>query len=374
MSTTSSPIRSSSDNVADTTPLLSSAASGNDDRGRRNIGGQSLRGAARFLRRAGNRRLMREPSMLVREAAAEQLEERQSDWAYSKPVVVLDMMWNFAFVVVTAVVLVLSYPESPSMPLRLWIVGYALQCFLHMICVFIEYRRRRRRRSAVDGESLSSGSPGNATQLVPMAHLTDDDTSSVAKHLESGNTMFSFIWWIMGFYWLSAGGQALAKESPLLYWTSIIFLAFDVLFIVFCVALACAIGIAVCCCLPCIIAILYAVADQEGAARDDVDQLPKYKFRRVGDIDKLNGETQGPFPGVMTECDTDTPIEHALSQEDAECCICLSAYDDGAELRQLPCGHHFHCTCVDKWLYINATCPLCKYNILKSSNHGSEQV
>ena len=50
--------------------------------------------------------------------AAERLEERQSDWAYSKPVVVLDMMWNFAFVVVTAVVLVLSYRESPSMPLR----------------------------------------------------------------------------------------------------------------------------------------------------------------------------------------------------------------------------------------------------------------
>ena len=43
---------------------------------------------------------------------------------------------------------------------------------------------------------------------------------------------------------------------------SVVFLAFDVLFVVFCVALACVIGIAVCCCLPCIIAILYAVADQ----------------------------------------------------------------------------------------------------------------
>lgn len=42
----------------------------------------------------------------------------------------------------------------------------------------------------------------------------------------------------------------------------IIFLGFDVFFVVFCVALACVIGIAVCCCLPCIIAILYAVADQ----------------------------------------------------------------------------------------------------------------
>lgn len=42
----------------------------------------------------------------------------------------------------------------------------------------------------------------------------------------------------------------------------IIFLGFDVFFVVFCVALACVVGLAVCCCLPCIIAILYAVADE----------------------------------------------------------------------------------------------------------------
>lgn len=42
--------------------------------------------------------------------------------------------------------------------------------------------------------------------------------SSVAKHLESANTMFSFIWWIIGFYWVSTGGQALALASPQLYW------------------------------------------------------------------------------------------------------------------------------------------------------------
>lgn len=42
--------------------------------------------------------------------------------------------------------------------------------------------------------------------------------SSVAKHLESANTMFSFVWWIIGFYWVSAGGQALAQDSPQLYW------------------------------------------------------------------------------------------------------------------------------------------------------------
>jgi len=51
---------------------------------------------------------MREPSVLVREAAAEHLEERQADWAYSRPVVALDLLWNLAFITVAAVVLVLK--------------------------------------------------------------------------------------------------------------------------------------------------------------------------------------------------------------------------------------------------------------------------
>lgn len=40
------------------------------------------------------------------------------------------------------------------------------------------------------------------------------------------------------------------------------FLAFDVAFVVICVAVACLIGIAVCCCLPCILGILYALTER----------------------------------------------------------------------------------------------------------------
>ncbi|TXG46366.1 hypothetical protein EZV62_028129 [Acer yangbiense] len=41
----------------------------------------------------------------------------------------------------------------------------------------------------------------------------------------------------------------------------IVFLAFDVAFVVICVAVTCLIGIAVCCCLPCILGILYALTE-----------------------------------------------------------------------------------------------------------------
>ncbi|XP_077234557.1 E3 ubiquitin-protein ligase At4g11680-like [Tasmannia lanceolata] len=366
------------DDIVDSTPLLGNSAPNRDDDWSRRSGRRpSLRGAARLLRRASSRRMMREPSMRVRETAAEQLEERQSDWAYSRPVVILDIIWNLAFVFVAITILVLSKDESPSMPLRLWIVGYAVQCVLHMVCVCIEYRRRQRDQNLTEERSggssgLSTLREGDEDEGYSAEQSEVEERTSVAKHLESANTMVSFVWWIIGFYWVSAGGQTLAHDAPQLYWLCIIFLAFDVIFVVFCVALACVIGIAVCCCLPCIIAILYAVADQEGASDDDIRQLAKYKFRKIGDFEKLNGEKAGPFGGIITECNTETPIERVLSAEDAECCICLSAYDDGVELRELPCAHHFHCSCIDKWLFINATCPLCKYNIIKSSRNGRE--
>lgn len=41
---------------------------------------------------------------------------------------------------------------------------------------------------------------------------------SVAKHLEYANTMFSFIWWVVGFYWVTTGGESLIRDSPQIYW------------------------------------------------------------------------------------------------------------------------------------------------------------
>ncbi|KAD3069155.1 hypothetical protein E3N88_37035 [Mikania micrantha] len=316
----------------DSTPLITATSDG-IFRSRRFVSGTpSLRGAARFLRRASSRRMLREPSMRVRESATEEIEERQTDWAYSRPLVILDLIWNLAFIVVSISVLIISRKEDPKGPLRIWIVGYACQCLLHMVCVCVEFKHRNRQRwseyggvlrTDVNNGNLNSNSSNSVSERRDHADLAlarsqnDGDNASVAKHLESANTMFSFIWWIVGFYWVSSGGHDLTKSAPQLYWLCITFLAFDVFFVVICVAVACVVGIAVCCCLPCIIAILYAVADQEGATKDDIERLPKYKFKRIDDFEKENGEIQKRYGGIMVECDTDAPVERALSEEDA---------------------------------------------------------
>ncbi|XP_020978852.1 putative RING-H2 finger protein ATL71 isoform X4 [Arachis ipaensis] len=46
---------------------------------------------------------------------------------------------------------------------------------------------------------------------------------------------------------------------------------------------------------------------------------------------------------------------------DNVCSICLSEYEAKETLRSMPqCNHFFHSHCIDPWLKMNATCPLCR--------------
>lgn len=309
--------------------------------------------------------------MLVRQSAARELEERRADWGFSKPVVALDIMWNLAFVIVSVVMLICTANENPNVPIRVWVCGYALQCLVHVVLVWVEYNRRSL------GQEMNGAEAGSREEVNQSENEEEDDgrsgpygvptVSSRVKRCESVNTMASFLWWIVGFYWVVSGGEILLRSAPRLYWLAVVFLAFDVIFAVFCVVLACLIGIALCCCLPCIIAILYAVAGQEGASEADLSILPKYRFLTCKDEDRV-----GFAAGRMIPIETSTGYmtdERNLLPEDAECCICLCAYEDETDLHALPCTHHFHSTCITKWLKMNATCPLCKYNILKGNDH-----
>lgn len=43
-----------------------------------------------------------------------------------------------------------------------------------------------------------------------------------------------------------------------------------------------------------------------------------------------------------------------------ECRICLLEYEDGEEVKTLPCMHRFHSECIDRWLAESRQCPVCK--------------
>ncbi|KAH7421426.1 hypothetical protein KP509_13G056700 [Ceratopteris richardii] len=56
-----------------------------------------------------------------------------------------------------------------------------------------------------------------------------------------------------------------------------------------------------------------------------------------------------------------------------ECAVCLSAFQDDEELCGLPeCGHFFHKSCIDMWLFSHLTCPLCRNGIVATLKQKSD--
>ena len=71
----------------------------------------------------------------------------------------------------------------------------------------------------------------------------------------------------------------------------------------------------------------------------------------------LDEATLGSYPRLLYS-------EAKLKKKDttATCCsICLADYKGSDMLRLLPdCGHLFHLKCVDPWMRLHPTCPVCR--------------
>lgn len=59
-----------------------------------------------------------------------------------------------------------------------------------------------------------------------------------------------------------------------------------------------------------------------------------------------------------------TPRSTDPTEDNTEkCTICLCEFEDGEDVRRLPCMHLFHVQCVDQWLTSNKRCPICRVDI-----------
>lgn len=78
----------------------------------------------------------------------------------------------------------------------------------------------------------------------------------------------------------------------------------------------------------------------------------------------------GPFlrPGVplaaLEAMPVSTVAEEDLAGKDLNCAICLADFEVGEDIRRLGCSHFFHTSCIDEWLRLCSTCPLCNDDVL----------
>ncbi|KAF4553703.1 Ring finger domain-containing protein 3 [Elsinoe fawcettii] len=96
-----------------------------------------------------------------------------------------------------------------------------------------------------------------------------------------------------------------------------------------------------------------------------------------------DGRTPNPDPTSPNQADTASvrsgigpAVEPAPNDSNAlgiaaphpGCSICTEDFEDGQDLRVLPCDHRFHAACVDPWLLnVSGTCPLCRIDLRKGS-------
>ncbi|KAL6052974.1 RING/U-box superfamily protein [Balamuthia mandrillaris] len=80
---------------------------------------------------------------------------------------------------------------------------------------------------------------------------------------------------------------------------------------------------------------------------------------------------KGVPPAILHSFPVQTYQKGCVPFETASCRICLCEYEPQEQMRLLPCNHHFHCTCIDRWLLSHDTCPLCVQSVLSPSSVSS---
>ncbi|KAL8205621.1 hypothetical protein R6Q57_009172 [Mikania cordata] len=88
-------------------------------------------------------------------------------------------------------------------------------------------------------------------------------------------------------------------------------------------------------------------------------------FSDMFDVD--NNMTRGlskDFIKTLPKCVFKDSRKPTDQRTDTNCAICLQDFEKEEEGRELPsCGHVFHVKCIDEWLLMQGSCPICRRDV-----------
>jgi len=212
------------------------------------------------------------------------------------------------------------------------------------------------------------------------------------ENLMGWNRLFGLVWFLMAHAWIYNASECRSTDTAVYYY-SIALLSMVYLYYLALPLLL----LSICLCLPCVLCFMsrFAASDA-GAESSDIEALRTIRFDpaeyardvearrqlRLQQRSSAVGATSAAVasaavPQTATEAVSSSTDEHKVSavpSSDADaptCAICCQPYEQDEELRILPCDHDFHTNCIDHWLRIRPTCPICRGSII-GSNHGDD--
>ncbi|XP_011683664.1 E3 ubiquitin-protein ligase RNF126 [Strongylocentrotus purpuratus] len=91
-------------------------------------------------------------------------------------------------------------------------------------------------------------------------------------------------------------------------------------------------------------------------------------------ITQLLNNADGHGPPPATEVDIRRlemiTINNIHIEQSADCPVCMEAFKGDEAAKRLPCTHFFHPKCVETWLEMHNTCPVCRKSINEESAPG----
>lgn len=82
---------------------------------------------------------------------------------------------------------------------------------------------------------------------------------------------------------------------------------------------------------------------------------------------------EGQPPASKASIDALKSVEICEEGEKGECSICLDDWEIGEIVKEMPCKHRFHGDCVEKWLKIHGSCPICRYKMPEENGESKNR-
>ncbi|CAN6448328.1 unnamed protein product [Victoria cruziana] len=205
-------------------------------------------------------------------------------------------------IVAITLTLATSKEEKPVWPLRAWALGYDLGSVLGLPILVWRYRH--------PNANQGHGSDGiDEERQEQQQRITEESrASNIMTRIQTTLDLFSAIWFVVGNLWVFDGTRDSFKRSPKLI---------------------------------------------RGATEEQISRLPVWKFSEISVSSNDSDE----------DCAEKLSIGRQPKDTGSECSICLAEYKEKEEVRELPCSHTFHLRCINKWLRIISSCPLCKQHL-----------